>query len=132
MRGTTTTAFLVEHPPLGPPPAALPPAVWRGAFRLNLAGPPLAPPPDVDAAAHERSHAHGGPTTLAAPMPGTVIRVNVQAGATVAAGEPVVVLEAMKMETPLASPYDAVVDAVHVSEGDRVSAGQTLVELRSE
>ncbi len=130
--GDTTTAFLVEHPPLSPLPAALPPAVWRGAFRLNLAGPLLAPPPDLEAAAHERSHAHGGPTTLAAPMPGTVIRVNVQAGATVAAGEPVVVLEAMKMETPLASPYDAVVDAVHVSEGDRVTAGQTLVELRSE
>jgi biotin carboxyl carrier protein len=129
--GETTTAFLVEHPPLSPPPAALPAAVWRGAFRLNLPGPPLAPPPDVEAAAHDHAHAQGGPTTLAAPMPGTVIRVNVQAGASVAAGEPVVVLEAMKMETPLASPYDAVVDAVHVSEGDRVSAGQTLVELRS-
>ena len=65
-------------------------------------------------------------------MPGTVIRVNVQAGATVEAGEPLVVLEAMKMETPLASPYDAVVDAVHVTEGDRVTAGADARRARSE
>ena len=45
------------------------------------------------------------------------------------AGEPLVVLEAMKMETSLTSPYDAIVEAVHVREGDRVAAGTTLVEL---
>jgi biotin carboxyl carrier protein len=49
----------------------------------------------------------------------------------VSAGEPLVILEAMKMETPLTSPYDAVVEAVHVREGDRVAAGATLVELSS-
>jgi biotin carboxyl carrier protein len=40
-----------------------------------------------------------------------------------------VVLEAMKMETPLVSPYDATVRAVNVSEGDRVAGGTVLVEL---
>ena len=62
-------------------------------------------------------------------MPGTVISVNVHEGSTVKAGEPLVVLEAMKMETPLTSPYDAVVRAVHVQEGDRVAGGALLVEL---
>jgi biotin carboxyl carrier protein len=62
-------------------------------------------------------------------MPGTVIRVLAEQGAKVAAREPLVVLEAMKMETPLVSPYDATVRAVHVSEGDRVAGGAVLVEL---
>jgi biotin carboxyl carrier protein len=39
------------------------------------------------------------------------------------------VLEAMKMETPVSSPYDAVVSAVHVGEGDAVAAGAVLLEL---
>jgi biotin carboxyl carrier protein len=62
-------------------------------------------------------------------MPGTVIRVLVEPGAEVAARQPLVVIEAMKMETPLVSPYDATVRAVHVAEGDRVGGGTVLVEL---
>jgi pyruvate carboxylase len=62
-------------------------------------------------------------------MPGTVIKVNVAAGATVKAREPLVVVEAMKMETPLLAPYDGTVLAVHVQEGDRVAGGTLLVEL---
>jgi len=126
--GGATTAFLVEYPPLSQPPAAPADPVWRGAFRLNLPAPPPQAAPDVDATAH----AHG-PTeessTITAPMPGTVIKVNVRAGSTVKARDPLVVLEAMKMETPLASPYDATVRAVHVREGDRVAGGAVLVEL---
>jgi len=126
--GAATTAFLVEHPPLSPPPVALPDAVWRGAFRLNLPSPALQPPPDVDAAAHE--HGAGAvSSTVTAPMPGTVIKVNVHEGSTVKARDPLVVLEAMKMETPLAAPFDGTVTAVHVKEGDRVAGGAVLVEL---
>jgi len=47
----------------------------------------------------------------------------------VRARQPLVVLEAMKMETPIASPYDAVVRSVHVAEGERVAGGALLVEL---
>jgi pyruvate carboxylase len=62
-------------------------------------------------------------------MPGTVIRVLVGEGDEVQPRQPLVVLEAMKMETPVVSPYEAVVRAVHVTEGDRVTGGQLLVEL---
>jgi biotin carboxyl carrier protein len=62
-------------------------------------------------------------------MPGTVIRVLVGEGETVAARQPLLVLEAMKMETPLVSPYGAIVRRVHVQEGDRVAGGAVLVEL---
>ena len=125
--GRTTTAFLVEHPPLSEP-APLPDRPWRGAWRLNLPAPPPVAPPDVDAAARDHAGA-GGQSALTAPMPGTVIGVLVAAGDRVAARQLLVVLEAMKMETPLVSPYAAVVRAVHVAEGDRVAGGMVLVEL---
>jgi acetyl/propionyl-CoA carboxylase alpha subunit len=129
--GLTTTAFLTDYPPLSPPPAALPAAIWRGPFRLNLPAPAPSPPPDLDEAATAQAVPVAGVSTVTAPMPGTVIRVLVAERATVVAGEPLVILEAMKMETPLAAPYAAVVDAVHVRPGDRVEAGATLVELSS-
>jgi acetyl/propionyl-CoA carboxylase alpha subunit len=127
--GETTTAFLEEYPPLSAPRRP-PEGPWRGAFRLNLPSPPAAAPPDVDAAAH----AHGAAveqSAVTAPMPGTVIRVHVAPGDRVDARRPLVVLEAMKMETPLVAPYAAVVRAVHVAEGDAVAGGTVLVELDS-
>jgi biotin carboxyl carrier protein len=126
--GAVTTAFLTEHPPLSRPPARPPRGPWRGPFRLNLPAPPPAPPPDVEAASQDHA-AGGGDSSLTAPMPGTVIRLLVAAGDHVRPRQPLVVLEAMKMETPVVSPYEAVVRAVHVAEGDRVAGGAVLVEL---
>jgi acetyl/propionyl-CoA carboxylase alpha subunit len=124
--GETTTAFLTEHPPLSAPPLRLPDRPWRGGFRLNLPAPPPAPPPDPDLSVEHGAHEQ---SSLSAPMPGTVIRVLVGEGDRVQPRQPLVVLEAMKMETPVVSPYEAVVRAVHVSEGDRVAGGTVLVEL---
>jgi acetyl/propionyl-CoA carboxylase alpha subunit len=126
--GRTTTAFLTEHPPLSAPPLRLPEGPWAGGFRLNLPAPEPAAPPSVEAASHDQAGA-GEQSTLTAPMPGTVLRVLAKEGETVKQRQPLVVLEAMKMETPVVSPYEAVVRAVHVSEGDRVAGGTVLVEL---
>jgi acetyl/propionyl-CoA carboxylase alpha subunit len=128
--GRTSTAFLAEHPPLSAYPARLPSGPWDGAWRLNL--PPPAPhsPPDVDDKSHATGGAAGGePSALTAPMPGTVIKVLVEPGDRVGHRQTLLVLEAMKMETPVVSPYEAVVRAVHVAEGDRVAGGELLVEL---
>jgi biotin carboxyl carrier protein len=53
-------------------------------------------------------------------------------GERVGAHQPLLVLEAMKMETPLFAPYDAVIRRVLVQEGERVDGGAVLVELRAD
>jgi acetyl/propionyl-CoA carboxylase alpha subunit len=126
--GHVTTAFLAEHPPFSEHSPLTAAPAFRGAWRLNMPAPPPAPVPSVDVAALEHGPS-AEQSTVIAPMPGTVIKVLVEEGATVTARQPLVVLEAMKMETPLTSPYDATVRAVHVAEGDRVAGGAVLVEL---
>ena len=69
------------------------------------------------------------PQTLTAPMPATVLRILVVPGAHVKKGEPVIVLEAMKMEWPIRALADGVLKAVHCHEGELVQADQTLVEM---
>jgi acetyl/propionyl-CoA carboxylase alpha subunit len=127
--GHTTTAFLVENPPLSEPPPRAPDAAWRGGWRLNLPAPAPHAPPDVDGAAQEHAAPGAEQSALTAPMPGTVIKVAVAPGDTVAPRQTLLVLEAMKMETPVVSPYQATVRAVHVEEGDRVAGGALLIEL---
>lgn len=70
-----------------------------------------------------------GPTSLAAPMPGLVVRVLVQSGDRVQAGQGVVVIEAMKMENELRASTAGVVRAVTVKAGSAVEKGAVLVEF---
>ncbi len=73
----------------------------------------------------------GGAAAFTAPMPGSVLEVTVEAGAEVAAGTTLVVVEAMKMEHPIKAPTDGVVTDVHVRTGDRVDAGSPLVSFEA-
>jgi acyl-CoA carboxylase subunit alpha len=128
--GETTTAFLTQHPPLSLPAQAR--GAFAGHWRLSRGrfaeAPEPSPPPTVESTAHATDGAHET-SALVAPMPGVVIRVLAGEGDHVEPRQPLVVLEAMKMETPLTSPYEAVVKRVHVAEGDRVAGGAVLVEL---
>ncbi|MDQ1698893.1 MAG: propionyl-CoA carboxylase alpha chain, partial [Frankiaceae bacterium] len=65
--------------------------------------------------------------SLTAPMPGAVVRVLVEVGDAVAVGQPLVVLEAMKMEHTVAAPAAGTVSAVSVAAGQQVDAGTVLV-----
>ena len=82
----------------------------------------------VEAAARRRAHglaAH----EIVAPMPGKVLKVLVRDGDIVEAGQPMVVIEAMKMETTLAAESAATVKHVRVEEGQTVDHGAVLIEL---
>jgi biotin carboxyl carrier protein len=69
---------------------------------------------------------------LTAPMPATVLKVNVAAGQHVKRNDVVMVLEAMKMELPIRSPRDGVVKAIGCAAGELVQPGTTLLELEDE
>lgn len=101
--------------------------IWVGGFRF-----------DVEAL-DERARAirelaaasagPSGPAPLVAPMPGMIVRLNVQEGEPVQAGQGLVVMEAMKMENELRAAAAGTVRRVHVSPGTAVEKGALLLEL---
>jgi len=87
----------------------------------------LASPPDVDRAARAAAHGHGGgPVEVLAPMPGAVLTVHVTSGQSVAAGDAIVTLEAMKMEHVVTAPIDGSVSEIGLRAADQVTRGQVL------
>ena len=70
-----------------------------------------------------------GPVPLVAPMPGLIVRVHVAVGDVVRAGQPLIAIEAMKMENELVAPAAGTVRAIHAVPGSPVEKGATLVEF---
>ena len=105
------------------PRAAAPAAKPAAAPAAKPAAAPAAKPAAAPAAAVE------GGTPLTAPMPGMLIKYLVEVGATVKAGDPVVVLEAMKMENNLAAPCDGTVKALTCGAGDSVAKDAVLAVI---
>jgi len=79
--------------------------------------------------AADRVHATDDQVALSAPMPATVLAINVAPGQEVAAGDVLVLLEAMKMEVPIKAPRAGRVKSLACREGDRVQPGAPLLEL---
>jgi propionyl-CoA carboxylase alpha chain len=84
---------------------------------------------EVPRFAEPESNAPAG--SLLAPMPGTVVRIAVAAGDPVSADDPIVVLEAMKMEHAIRAPVAGVVAVVNVRVGQAVDTGTELARLDS-
>jgi biotin carboxyl carrier protein len=80
------------------------------------------------------SQAHHGAQDgrVEAPMPGAIIALHVKSGAAVKAGQPIIVLESMKMHNEIASPRDGVVTRLNCKVGDQVSFGQVLAEIAAQ
>jgi biotin carboxyl carrier protein len=74
--------------------------------------------------------AGSGPLRITAPMPGKVVRILVKAGDAVRARQPVVVVEAMKMENELRADRDGTVADIHTREGMSVEAGALLIVIQ--
>ena len=70
-----------------------------------------------------------GSGKVTVPMQGTIVKVNVEVGQAVEAGDTVVILEAMKMENTVNAEKSGVVTSINVTTGDSVSAGDVVVEI---
>jgi len=101
------------------------------AFAPVVAVAPVAaaPAPVAVAPIVEEPVVAGEGTKIECPMPGTIIDVKVAVGDAVKAGQPVVILEAMKMENDIVASIDGKVTSVVVRKGDTVNAGDVLVTI---
>jgi excisionase family DNA binding protein len=105
------------------------------AIHLDLGGRSvefrLAPPPDVDRAARAAvAHGQGAvPSAIVAPMPGSVLAVHVALGDAVETGQPIMTLEAMKMEHAVLAPGPGRVSELLVAVADQVTRGQALATI---
>ena len=109
--------LLDEYEACAPAPAAAPAAE---AAPAAAAAPAPAPAAKVDLKAGE---------PVKSPMPGNIIRVEVEEGDQIKAGQLLVVLEAMKMETTFVSKVNGKVDKLYVAPGDRVNTEDLLVSF---
>ena len=118
--------FSVDVDPTGDAPVAVaaPRAVVAAAPAAAAPAPAAAPKAAAPAAAAPSADVHG--TRLLAPMPGMVIKYLKNVGDAVTKGEPVVVLEAMKMENALVAPCDGIVKEMKFNSGDTVPKGAVL------
>lgn len=105
-------------------PAAASQAAAQPQAKTTTAATAQAAQPAVAAVAVE-----AGQRAVQAPMPGTVLAVNVAVGDRVSAGQSLVVLESMKMENDIPSPVDSVVAQVLVEKGQKVASGKTMIVL---
>ena len=107
-------------------------AVTADAAHVDVAGRSvevrLAAAPDVDRAARSATAAHhgGGPVEVTAPMPGAVLAVHAAIGADLEAGDPIVTLEAMKMEHAVVAPLAGRLSELAVRPDDQVTRGQLV------
>ncbi len=83
----------------------------------------------LDAAAAAPAAGGGATSAVNAPLPGLVLRIPVAVGDSVTEGAEIIVLEAMKMETPVYAPATGTVSKIAVGQGDQVTAGQLLIEI---
>jgi geranyl-CoA carboxylase alpha subunit len=86
---------------------------------------------DLTHAAPDRASTHGGDGKLRAAMTGRVVAVHAQAGDAVAAGQPIITLEAMKMEHVHVAPVGGTLAAIHVVAGDQVTTGRIVAEIET-
>ena len=105
--------------------------VEEGPTSRQPAAAPVAAPKAAPAAAPKAAApaASAGSVKVTAGAAGKVFKVEASVGQAVKAGDPVIILEAMKMEIPVVAPQDGTVASIDVAVGDAVEAGATLASL---
>ena len=105
------------------------PGRTAGQFTIQIGALPIAVTVNGRRRVGASDPAAAGPQRIAAPMPGKIVRVFVRPGDAVTARQPLVVVEAMKMENELRASRDGTVAEVHVREGLSVEAGAPLIVI---
>ena len=131
------TQYLVEMEEVGAPqptPADAAPAPAAAApapapAPVPAPAPAAAPAPAPEPAPAPAAHAAAGSFAQTAPMPGTILDIHVKVGDTVAANQPVMVLEAMKMENEVVAEQAGTIASINVEKGTMVNPGDTLFTL---
>ena len=101
-----------------------------GAASAPAAAPVAAPAaPAAAPKAAPAAAGKAGAVAIKAPMPGTILKINVKVGDSVKKGDVVCVLEAMKMENDICAPEDGVVASVEVAQGASVATDAVVVTL---
>ena len=108
-------------PAAGSPPAA---PAGKPAASASVAAAPMTGPGGASAAVDGETH------NVQAPLPGLVLRIISKIGAVIAAGDTILIVESMKMETEIHSPVNGTIAAVTVGEGAQVQAGDVLAVIR--
>ena len=100
-----------------------------GSAPVRAAAPKAAPKAAPAAAAPKAAAGAAGSVEVTASVPGKVFKVEASAGQAVKAGDPIVILEAMKMEIPVVAPEDGTVASINVAVGDAVESGDVLATM---
>lgn len=100
-----------------------------GASAAPIAAPVAAAPVAAPAPAKPAASGAAGSVVVTSPMPGKILSVKANVGASVKKGEVILILEAMKMENEVVAPEDGTIASITVSAGDAVEAGDTLATL---
>lgn len=115
------TEYLVEMEEIGAPQVASVPQPTAPAPVAN-------PEPVVEPAAPVQTSAATA-DAMTAPMPGTILKILVNPGESVQENQPLMILEAMKMENEIVAGKSGVVAGIHVSTGDMVNPGDALITI---
>lgn len=118
--------YLVEMEEIGGAPQATPAPVQQAT---PVAAPVQETPVEETSPTVSASPVAPGENTLDAPMPGTILKLLVNVGDTVTENQPLLILEAMKMENEIVTKKNGVVKAIHVPQGQVVNAGDALITV---
>lgn len=131
VNGNVFDVTVEEGRAIGSVPVAAPvaPVLAPQAAPAPVAAPKAAAPAPVASPKAEAPAGTQGTITVNSPMPGKIVAIKAEVGKAVKRGEPILLLEAMKMENEIVSPEDGIIASINVAAGDAVDAGVLLATL---
>ena len=123
------STYSVEVEEVGGAVSVAPAVAAAPVAAAPVAAAPVAAPVAAAPAAPAAAPVAAGSTTVDAPMPGKVLSINVKKGDKVAAGDVLLILEAMKMQNEIMAPSDGVVSDIRVSAGATVATGDVMIVM---